>query len=398
MLRNSLGVITKRRVVLAASLDSTVRRFHSDPAIKDADRDLKESGLPDSVLPPTTLDLFRDGKWPQSLSKESITADNDFNRWAVVPASFAVQVSIGSVYAWSMWNEPLTKQLGVVASSSQDWGLAEVVPIFSCTAAALGATTFFLGPWAERSGPAITGGTAAVCYSTACILSGVGALYHQLPLIMLGYGLFGGVGWGLGYISPVSTLMRWFPDRRGMATGLALSAFGGGAVLAAPMIQSACNYFAKAPEYMGKLADVDLIIQNGIQYVEMGGQMKEVVVATAADLVNFPGLSEGVYLVGTGSTGAGEAFIGLGVAYGAMMSLGALGARVPAPGWAPPGYVPLTDEEAQKKMISSHNVDHHQALYTPQFYLLWVAVAGNAVAGMAVISNAKMMMGDVFGV
>jgi hypothetical protein len=226
----------------------------------------------------------------------------------------------------------------------------------------------------------------------------VGALYHQLPLIMLGYGLFGGVGWGLGYISPVSTLMRWFPDRRGMATGLALSAFGGGAVLAAPMIQSACNYFAKAPDFLGSHTDVNLIIENGVQYAQTAEGLMEVVVATSADLVNFPGLSEGVYLVGTGSTGAGEAFITLGVCYGALMSLGALGARVPAPGWTPPGYVPLTDEEAETKMISTHNVDHHQALYTPQFYLLWTAVMGNAVAGMAVISNAKMMMGDVFGV
>lgn len=149
---------------------------------------------------------------------------------------------------------------------------------------------------------------------------------------------------------------------------------------------------------MGKLTDVDLITKGGTQFVQTADGLKEVVVATAADLVNLPGLSEGVYLVGTGSTGAGEAFVGLGCFYGALMLTGALNTKVPHPNWKPDGMVEMSDAESEKHMIAKHNVDHVAALRTPQFYLLWTAVMGNAVAGMALISSAKTMVGEVFGV
>jgi len=217
-----------------------------------------------------------------------------------VPPSFLVQLSIGSVYAWSMWNTPLTRELGVVASSADDWTLGTVVPVFSCTATFLGITTFFLGPWAERAGPKMVASAAALSYSSGCLLSSLGCYYHSLPLIYLGYGVFGGIGWGLGYISPVSTLLKWFPDRRGLASGLALTAFGGGAVLAAPTIKYLQDLNFKAPEFVGSLCETTLVTQEGRQFAEIAGQLKEVVVATAHDVAELPGLSEGVYLVGTG--------------------------------------------------------------------------------------------------
>lgn len=259
----------------------------------------------------------RTGAWARFqhfMSKENITAPADFNRcvhvtlvacdegfidacarrWLAVPGSFLVQLSIGSVYAWSVFNGALTKQLGVVAQAADDWALQSVLPIFSCCALSLGLCTALLGPWAERSGPRKVASAAAACWSSGLVITGLGCLTHTLPLCYLGYGVLGGAGWGLGYISPVSTLMRWFPDKRGLATGLALTAFGGGAMAATPVNEALMHYFRRAPEFLGRVDEVELVTQHGVRFARVAGELKEVVVATATEVSSWPGLSEGV--------------------------------------------------------------------------------------------------------
>ena len=133
-----------------------------------------------------------------------------------MPSAFLVQLSIGSVYSWSILGSPLTRELGVVAAASGDWGLASVTPIFSTCAISLGLSTGLLGKWAEASGPRKVGFTAGVLWSSGLLLSSIGVYTHFLPLCYLGYGVLGGAGWGLGYMSPVSNLLKWFPDKRGI--------------------------------------------------------------------------------------------------------------------------------------------------------------------------------------
>ena len=162
------------------------------------------------------------------LLKDRIVAKPGYNRWLVPPASIAIHLCIGSVYAWSIFNPPLTKELGVVASAAGDWSLADVVWIFSVAIVCLGLAAAIAGKWLEDVGPRCVGVTAAILWGGGFIVGSFGILTHQLWMVYFGYGVLGGCGLGLGYVSPVSTLIRWFPDRRGMATGMAIMGFGGG--------------------------------------------------------------------------------------------------------------------------------------------------------------------------
>ena len=159
------------------------------------------------------------------LSKERIVAEPGFNRWKVPPASIAIHLCIGSVYAWSIFNLPLTRTFGVVAPASNDWSLQDVTWIFSVAIVALGLSAAFAGRWLEKVGPRKVGVVAAICWGGGFLIGAVGIYLHQLWLLYLGYGVIGGCGLGLGYVSPVSTLIRWFPDRRGMATGMAIAIY-----------------------------------------------------------------------------------------------------------------------------------------------------------------------------
>ena len=168
------------------------------------------------------------------LMKDKIVAPDGYNRWRVPPASIAIHMCIGSVYAWSIFNPALIKELGVVGSSADDWTLSSVIWIFSVAIVFLGLAAALAGKWLEDVGPRCVGVTAACLWGGGFIVGGLGIMTHQLWLIYLGYGVLGGCGLGLGYVSPVSTLIRWFPDRRGMATGMAIMGFGGGAMIGAP--------------------------------------------------------------------------------------------------------------------------------------------------------------------
>jgi MFS family permease len=308
------------------------------------------------------------------LSRDRIIAPADYNRWRAPVASVAIHLCIGSVYAWSIYNPPLTKLFGVVASSGDDWSLSEVVWVFTVAIVFLGLAAAFAGKWLETVGPRKVGVVAAFCWGGGYIVGGFGIVTHQLWLLYLGYGVIGGCGLGLGYVSPVSTLIRWFPDRRGMAAGMAIMGFGGGAMIGTPMKEFFIRLFYQAPEFLGSVAEVDLVTQAGRRFVEVGGVLQEVVIAGAAEIrdMTLPG-PEGVYVVNSGASGVAETFFVIGVIYLVVMLLASFSYRLPVPGWKPEGW----EEPAvgqRNSLISDKHVDIDQALKTPQFYQLWVVL------------------------
>ena len=331
-------------------------------------------------------------------SKERIIAAEGFNRWRVPPASIAIHLCIGSVYAWSIYNPALTKVVGVVSSAADDWTLTEVVWIFTVAILVLGLAAAFAGKWLEEVGPRTVGIVAAFCWGGGYLVGSLGIYLNQVWLLYLGYGVIGGCGLGLGYVSPVSTLIRWFPDRRGMATGMAIMGFGGGAMLGTPLKEYFLKKFYQAPEYLGSVDSVNLVTEAGRRFVEIGGALKEVVVVGANEVSSMvvPG-DPGVYLVGTGSVGAWQTFLFIGLIYFVVMIIAALSYRIPPPNWKPEGWVPPSKAAAEKKMITHGNVDIDQALKTPQFYQLWIVLCFNVTAGIGVIGVAKTMVTEIFG-
>ncbi|WP_338853613.1 OFA family MFS transporter [Alteromonas macleodii] len=329
------------------------------------------------------------------LRKENIVAPDGYNRWRVPPASIAIHLCIGSVYAWSVFNTPLTRDLGVVASSANDWSLSSVVWIFSVAIVCLGLAAAFAGKWLEKVGPRFVGVVAAFLWGGGFIVGSIGISTHQLWLLYLGYGVLGGFGLGLGYVSPVSTLIRWFPDRRGMATGLAIMGFGGGAMIGAPLISALLETFQRAPEYLGAENMVALVTEEGRRFAETAAGKVEVVIASANQAASFGG-EAGVYVVGTGETGAASTFLTLGIAYFIVMMFASFQYRVPKEGWKPDGWQPKP-EASSKGMVSRNHVHIDQALKTPQFWLLWIVLCFNVTAGIGVIGVAKTMINEIFG-
>lgn len=333
-----------------------------------------------------------------SLGKNRIVAKPGFNRWLIAPAAVAIHLCIGSVYAWSIFNPALTRHFGVVASAADDWSFSAVVWIFSTAIVFLGLAAAVGGKWLEQVGPRATGFLAACLWGGGFLIGSIGIATHQLWLIYLGYGAIGGCGLGLAYVTPVSTLIRWFPDRRGMATGIAIMGFGGGAMIGAPLKTYLLSLYYQAPEYLGKVSELNLITEAGRRYAEVAGQRVEVVIASASDMLKAPVPGpEGVYVVGTGSTGVTSVFLTLGIVYFIVMTLAAFSFRVPAKGWKPRGWMPETAERKGKSaLITDKHVHIDQALKTPQFYQLWVLLCFNVTAGIGVIGVAKTMITDIF--
>ncbi|XWN33592.1 MAG: OFA family MFS transporter [Devosia sp.] len=327
------------------------------------------------------------------LRKENIVAPDGYNRWRVPLASIAIHVCIGSVYAWSVLNPPLTRDLGVVAPAAGDWSLSSVVWIFSVAIVFLGLTAAVGGKWLEQVGPRYVGVVAAMLWGGGVLIGSAGVATHQLWLLYLGYGVIGGAGLGLGYVSPVSTLIRWFPDRRGMATGMAIMGFGGGAMIGAPLKDWLLSIYHKAPEFLGAESAVALVTEGGRRFVDTAGGRVEVVVASAEQAAEF-GAQAGVYVVGTGDTGAAATLMTLGIVYFCVMVIAAFQFRVPAKGWKPAGWEP---KPAASGMVSHNDVDIDQALRTPQFWLLWIMLCFNVTAGIGMIGVAKTMIDDIFG-
>jgi MFS family permease len=335
---------------------------------------------------------------PGFFDKQSIVAQPDFNRWRVPVASVAIHLCIGSVYAWSIFNPALTRVHGVVGGGPDDWSLKQVVWVFTVAIVFLGLSASFAGRWLEKVGPRTVGIVAAFCWGGGFVLASLGIRWHQLWLLYLGYGVIGGCGLGLGYVSPVSTLIRWFPDRRGMAAGMAIMGFGGGAIVGAPLKEFLIRSFYRGPEFLGPVANLSLTTEGGSRFASIAGQLREVMIVGPNDvsqmLVRGP---EGVYLLGTGRTGVAETFLVLGVLYLVVMILAACSFRIPAEHWRPKGWDPSENPRAARKMISTRHVHIDEAVRTPQFYLLWIILCFNVTAGIGVLGVAKTMMSEIFG-
>jgi MFS family permease len=275
------------------------------------------------------------------LSKERITASPGFNRWLIPPCALATHLCIGQAYAISVFNLPLTKQLGVTESLPADWKLTELGWIFTIAIFFLGASAAIFGKWVQAQGPRKSGLVAALCWGAGFLIGALGIHLHDIRLVYFGYGVLGGCGLGIGYITPVSTLIAWFPDRRGMATGMAIMGFGGGALVASPLSVLLMKQFASPT-----------------------------------------------------STGVMETWIVLGLTYLVCMSIGAFGYRLPAAGWQPRGWVPASAK--QGALISKYDVTPAQAIRTPQFWYLWVVLCFNVTAGIGVLGQASAMIQEVF--
>ena len=332
------------------------------------------------------------------LSKERIIAEPGFNRWLVPPASIAIHLCIGSVYAWSIYNPALIRVFGVVTPAADDWTLGGVVWIFTVAIVSLGLSAAVAGKWLEDVGPRAVGVVAALCWGGGYLVGSLGIALHELWLIYLGYGVIGGCGLGLGYVSPVSTLIRWFPDRRGMATGMAIMGFGGGAMIGAPLKESLIGLFYRPADYLGSVDQVELITEAGRRFAEVAGELREIVVVGATDVASMivPG-PEGVYVVGTGSVGVAQTFFVIGLIYFLVMMISAFSYRIPAPGWKPESWTPPDEAHRAKRMISNNEVHIDEALKTRQFYQLWIVLCFNVTAGIGVLSVARTMMTEIFG-
>ena len=331
------------------------------------------------------------------LAKERIIAAPGYNRWRVPIASILIHLCIGSVYAWSIYNPHLTRINGVVTSAGDDWSLSEVVWVFTVAIVFLGLAAAFAGKWLEQVGPRMVGVVSACCWGGGYLIGAAGIMTHQLWLLYLGYGVIGGCGLGLGYVSPVSTLIRWFPDRRGMAAGMAIMGFGGGAMIGTPMKEYFIRLFYRAPEYLGTQSQVELVTEAGRRFSEVGGVLQEVVIVGSTEVrdMTLPG-PEGVYVVGSGATGVAEAFIVIGLIYLTFMLIAAFSYRLPPQGWQPDGWQ-KPNEDTRNKLITTANVDIDQALQTPQFYQLWIVLCLNVTAGIGVLGVARTMITEIFG-
>lgn len=262
----------------------------------------------------------------------------------------------------------------------------------------LGLAAAFAGRWLEQVGPRTVGVVAAACWGGGFLIGALGICWHQLWLLYAGYGIVGGCGLGLGYVSPVSTLLKWFPDRRGMATGLAIMGFGGGAIIGAPLIDGLVAHFQRQPEYLGTRALIEPALRDGRYFAATKHGEQSVIVISEAETTTMPQpIKEGVYVVGTGSSGAAETFVVLGVGYFLVMLAAAFSYRLPAPDWRPVGWQPPTHNTVAKSLISANTVTVDAAIRTPQFYLLWIVLCFNVTAGIGVLGVAKTMLQEIFG-
>src|SRR5690348_1407789 len=285
------------------------------------------------------------------LDKERTIAAAGFNRWLVPPAALCIHLCIGMAYGFSVYWLPLSRLIpgaptctslaDELVSTTCNWRVASMGWMYTLFFVLLGIAAAIWGGWLERAGPRKAGVVSALCWCGGLLLGAVGVYTHQLWLLWLGSGVIGGVGLGLGYISPVSTLVKWFPDRRGMATGMAIMGFGGGAMIGAPLANMLLNYFK-----------------------------------TANDV------------------GVWKTFLAMAAIYFFFMMVGAFRYRLPPTGWRPDGWTPPSET---KSMITQHHVHLRDAHKTPQFWLIWWVLCLNVSAGIGVIGMASPMLQEIFG-
>jgi MFS family permease len=292
------------------------------------------------------------------LDKERIIAGPGFNRWLVPPAALAIHLCIGMAYGFSVFWLPLSKALGIkdaikcgpevgffaqLFSTSCDWQISTLGWMYTLFFVLLGSSAAVWGGWLERVGPRKAGVVSAVCWCGGMLISALGIYLHQFWMMILGSGVIGGIGLGLGYISPVSTLIKWFPDRRGMATGMAIMGFGGGAMIGSPLAADLMKYFA-SPTTVGVM----------------------------------------------------QTFVVMALIYFVFMMAGALTYRVPETGWKPEGWTPPL-AQVSNAMITQRHVHVKKVWGIPQFWLIWMVLCMNVSAGIGVIGMASPMLQEVFG-
>lgn len=292
------------------------------------------------------------------LDKERTIAVPGFNRWLVPPAALAIHLCIGMAYGFSVFWLPLSKALGVskalacpadmslfaeLFTTSCDWRISSLGWMYTLFFVLLGSSAAIWGGWLEHAGPRKAGVVSALCWCGGLLISALGVHWHQLWMLWVGSGIIGGIGLGLGYISPVSTLIKWFPDRRGMATGMAIMGFGGGAMIGSPLAAELMKHFASA---------------------------------------------QGV--------GVWQTFVALAVIYFVFMMAGALTYRIPPSGWKPAGWT-MPAAQASNAMITQGHVHVSKVWGIPQFWLVWIVLCMNVSAGIGVIGMASPMLQEMFG-
>ncbi|MFM7520698.1 MAG: OFA family MFS transporter [Planctomycetota bacterium] len=296
---------------------------------------------------------------PSLLDKQRIVAAPGFNRWLVPPAALCIHLCIGMAYGFSVFWLPLSKAVGITSpvecppgtglvkqlfSTTCDWDKPLLGWIYTLFFVFLGSSAALFGPWLERVGPRRAGVVAALCWCGGLAIAALGVAWHRLWIVWLGAGVIGGIGLGIGYISPVSTLVRWFPDRRGLATGMAIMGFGGGAMIGAPLADLLMKQFA-TPR----------------------------------------------------SVGVWETLLVLAAMYIVFMMLGAFAYRVPPPGWRPNGELPATVAAGPRLLPQGESFTAAEAIRTRQFWLAWLVLCFNVSAGIGVIGMASPMLQEIFG-
>jgi MFS family permease len=279
---------------------------------------------------------------PGLLDRSRTIAGPGYNRWLVPPAALAIHLAIGQAYAFSVFNKPLGSLLSGDADhpAAGDWTLAQIGITFSIAIVLLGLSAALFGKWLERVGPRKAMLASALCFGGGFLIASLGVSLHNIWLVYFGYGFVGGIGLGIGYISPVSTLIKWFPDRKGVATGMAIMGFGGGAMIGSPLAVALMSHFK-----------------------------------------------------GSAPQGVAPAFIAMGLIYLLFMQFGVWTIRVPADDWKPAGYVPSEEHSA---LITTGNVSADNAIKTPQFWLLWVVLLCNVTAGIGVLETASPLIQETF--
>ncbi len=277
------------------------------------------------------------------LDRRHTVASHSYNRWLIPPAALAVHLCIGQAYATSVYKNSLIEHF--------DASQTAIGIVLSIAIVMLGLSAALFGTWVDRVGPRMAMFTAACCWATGFLVGAAGIATSQLWLLYLGYGVIGGIGLGIGYISPVSTLIKWFPDRPGLATGMAIMGFGGGAMVASPASRQLLSFYD--PSY------------------------------DAADPASLAG-GHALTLL----------FVTLGLAYFAIMMIGVANIRVPAPGWKPAGFDPSTVKT--KALVTTEDVSAANAIRTPQFWLLWTVLFCNVTAGIGILEQASPMIQDFF--
>src|SRR3990172_3668058 len=304
---------------------------------------------------------------PGLLDRERIIAKPGFNRWLVPPAALCIHLCIGMAYGFSVFGKPLQgilagadgkpvqecsagattfgeKAAGTLTAlfaTDCNWSQFDLGWMYTFFFVLLGVSAAIWGGWLERVGPRKAGIVSTLCWCGGLLISSVGVITHQLWMLWVGSGIIGGVGLGLGYISPVSTLIKWFPDRRGMATGMAIMGFGGGAMIGSPLATLLMNQFRTATE-----------------------------------------------------PGVWQTFISMAAIYAVFMLVGWLGYGLPPGGWKPEGWTPPANGNA---MITSNNVHLKDAHKTPQFWCLWIILCMNVSAGIGIIGASSPMLQETFG-